>query len=802
MNRKRKHEENFTSVSNSSLVDVEIATGISSLGQKGIGEGDQQEEEKHVNVAQNNSDYIQHSEDPIFSEDDARDLPYIFQVHNSIQIHTQEEEEEEEEEKERKDNVNKRMKVSVISDFEDDKIEERSNPNDKAKRQNKEKKYKEEGGGDYEDDIAILYGDVNKMEKKARELLFNQPVSVQVPVSVVVEKKGESQKKKDIFRNTESNHHCSSTKQLATMFMEYLLYPMSLEQFDQDYLQKRPLVIKRLSSTYFDVLGCRSEKFFDTVFEQIPMKVNENINITSYYGNPNHYGLERKTHGETGKMISKAELVNYYENLKCSLRLLHPHRYDLKMHLCNYYMEEYFRAIAGNNIYITPPNSQGFAPHYDDVDAYILQVEGRKRWRVYAGEEEMELAREPSRDFTQEDLFKLNNDDYSNTTSNDNESFEYESSSSEEIRSSSSKALLSLQDEKAKKSRVPDSLLLDVVLEEGDLLYMPRGIIHQAECCDSENSTESNSIHITLSTAHQQSWYDVIEKIFPAILEEAWMSDFEIRKTIPRKFLNFNSEERGRYLQTAKAIFNRMIDNVTRDQTNDDEENRIQPPKINNMLYTAIEDTELYFLQNRVPSTKEFQLYNNVKNDNRKSNQRITLQGNEICDLSLEITEKTKFRLRSESSIQIREALEEDYSPSMKPFLYSWLFRNSKEEKPFLYRIYYHNNNNENFNLSPIGEKLKEKLNEEGNGPDEHSGCNFILTSESNVINILTPLLKDIRSCDSNNGIYSSCKHKGGEMLRSLEELMKDFEIDKREALPFIKKLIRLGVFQVISQNK
>ena len=84
-------------------------------------------------------------------------------------------------------------------------------------------------------------------------------------------------------------------------------------------------------------------------------------------------------------------------------------------------MEEYFRAVAGNNIYITPPNSQGFAPHYDDVDAYILQIEGRKRWRVYAGEEEMELAREPSGDFTQEELFKLNTDadDYGGSTSND-----------------------------------------------------------------------------------------------------------------------------------------------------------------------------------------------------------------------------------------------------------------------------------------------------------------------------------------------------------------------------------------------
>ena len=34
--------------------------------------------------------------------------------------------------------------------------------------------------------------------------------------------------------------------------------------------------------------------------------------------------------------------------------------------------------------YLTPANSQGFAPHYDDIEAFVLQLEGRKHWRVYA----------------------------------------------------------------------------------------------------------------------------------------------------------------------------------------------------------------------------------------------------------------------------------------------------------------------------------------------------------------------------------------------------------------------------------
>ena len=33
--------------------------------------------------------------------------------------------------------------------------------------------------------------------------------------------------------------------------------------------------------------------------------------------------------------------------------------------------------------YLTPPGSQGFAPHYDDIEAFVLQLEGKKHWRLY-----------------------------------------------------------------------------------------------------------------------------------------------------------------------------------------------------------------------------------------------------------------------------------------------------------------------------------------------------------------------------------------------------------------------------------
>ena len=34
--------------------------------------------------------------------------------------------------------------------------------------------------------------------------------------------------------------------------------------------------------------------------------------------------------------------------------------------------------------YLTPPGTQGFAPHWDDIEVFILQLEGKKHWKLYS----------------------------------------------------------------------------------------------------------------------------------------------------------------------------------------------------------------------------------------------------------------------------------------------------------------------------------------------------------------------------------------------------------------------------------
>lgn len=102
------------------------------------------------------------------------------------------------------------------------------------------------------------------------------------------------------------------------------------------------------------------------------------------------------------------------------------------------------------------PMLQGFAPHYDDVDVFVLQAEGRKRWRVYAPLSGHALPRVSSPDFNEE------TDDLGEP-------------------------------------------LLDTVLQPGDLLYLPRGTLHQAEALP-----EEHSLHLTVSANQQKTWLDFL----------------------------------------------------------------------------------------------------------------------------------------------------------------------------------------------------------------------------------------------------------------------------------------------------
>ncbi len=123
------------------------------------------------------------------------------------------------------------------------------------------------------------------------------------------------------------------------------------------------------------------------------------------------------------------------------------------------------------NAYVTPPQSQGFADHYDVHDVFVLQIAGRKQWSIHAPVHPSPLRDQPWTD--RRDAVRL------------------------------------------AAERPP---VIDTVLEPGDVLYLPRGHLHSA------TALGGVTVHLTLGV-HSWTRYAVAEEL--AALALARLADDE-----------------------------------------------------------------------------------------------------------------------------------------------------------------------------------------------------------------------------------------------------------------------------------
>lgn len=168
--------------------------------------------------------------------------------------------------------------------------------------------------------------------------------------------------------------------------------------------------------------------------------------------------------------------------------------------------------MAGANVYLTPPGTQGFAPHWDDIEAFIIQLEGKKHWKIYEPRSEEEtLPTFSSNNFTSADIGEP---------------------------------------------------VLETTLNAGDLLYFPKGFIHQGK------TEDTHSLHITISVGQKNTWGDFLKMVLPRALDVAMEEDVEFRRSLPRNYLSFmglafedeeaNDSKREEFLGKLKGLFNKM----------------------------------------------------------------------------------------------------------------------------------------------------------------------------------------------------------------------------------------------------
>ncbi|HZH46117.1 MAG TPA: cupin domain-containing protein, partial [Roseococcus sp.] len=134
-------------------------------------------------------------------------------------------------------------------------------------------------------------------------------------------------------------------------------------------------------------------------------------------------------------------------------------------------LEKLFLHGVQANIYLTPPGAQGFRTHFDTHDVLVLQVEGRKNWRVWDGER---LPR-PTR-----------------------------------------------------RTPWPGHMLPEgephhVAMAPGDALYIPRGVMH-----DAATAPGDRSLHITLGLL-EPSWAQALR----SLVDAAELDDPALREAVP-----------------------------------------------------------------------------------------------------------------------------------------------------------------------------------------------------------------------------------------------------------------------------
>ncbi|KEP61550.1 UNVERIFIED_CONTAM: histone lysine demethylase JmjC NO66 [Hammondia hammondi] len=150
----------------------------------------------------------------------------------------------------------------------------------------------------------------------------------------------------------------------------------------------------------------------------------------------------REKHGTTKSASLSRATCRYLEG--CSLVINQADRtLEILQSICRHLSEKYFSHVFAVS-YLTPPRTHAVKTHTDDQDVFLLQVWGSKAWKIWGPPQILPL--------TEEMLGKR-------------EPFPDD----------------------------PGQPLLEFVLKEGDILYIPRGFPHAAV------TTEEPSLHITLT---------------------------------------------------------------------------------------------------------------------------------------------------------------------------------------------------------------------------------------------------------------------------------------------------------------
>lgn len=274
-----------------------------------------------------------------------------------------------------------------------------------------------------------------------------------------------------------------------TQGLGWLLAPTAPNTFLQDHWERQPLTVRRDQAGYFGDLLSLDD--IDAVLTSAVLRV-EDVQMTNAAQD-----VAPQDYSHPGGSIDVTRLYQHFgDGSTIILPQLH-FRLPRLAALCRA-LEHEFSARFQTNVYLTPGGAQGFKQHYDSHDVFVLQIAGRKHWRLY-----------------------------------------------------DTPIALPLRGQGFRPDAVqPGDQTAAFTLEPGDVAYVPRGIMHDAE------SDDAMSLHITVGIM-TRTWHD----LFIEAMSGVSLADPAFRRSLPVGFGRAGFDRSGARKECA-ALLRSMAEQI------------------------------------------------------------------------------------------------------------------------------------------------------------------------------------------------------------------------------------------------
>ena len=209
----------------------------------------------------------------------------------------------------------------------------------------------------------------------------------------------------------------------------WLIFPTTRQKFFDDYLEQQPLILQRSEPDYFkrliDIQNIDNLLILGQTLGNFDIRLehpDETIDIFNYTQLTKINNVFVKTRIHVDKIISAFEEKHASISMDSVQNVL-PEISDFLSNI-----DREIGCKTDTNIRISPANSPPFLEKYNTWDQFVLQIHGKKHWRIYENLIELPLG------FQRNIAFQLS-----------------------ELK-----------------------CLHDVILESGDLIYIPRGFVYRS----------------------------------------------------------------------------------------------------------------------------------------------------------------------------------------------------------------------------------------------------------------------------------------------------------------------------------